>query len=140
MVPYAAQVASQTALDNCCLTPRRDTLITFATGGHELWYSQGVLKTAPAFDWLLTKVNDAATSVAPAAAGNIKPSHALRALDTRLLPADRMEILDMNGKLLQRLSGNGSAARQMIPKLDRGMYLVRIFSGNQSFARIVVAK
>jgi hypothetical protein len=51
-----------------------------------------------------------------------------------------MEVIDVNGRLLYKLRGTGLNAIREIPQLSRGMYLVRITTKSESFARIYLAK
>jgi hypothetical protein len=139
-VPYASAVAINTALDNCALAPRRDTLITTNTNKHEIWLWANICNTAPVYDWMLTKVGSSSgTAVAPEIAYNEKTLSVL-SMETRLSQHDRMDIIGVNGRLLYRLAGNGSTASRLIPNLNPGAYLVRISFGDQTAAQMFQVK
>jgi hypothetical protein len=61
-------------------------------------------------------------------------------LNSKLSHDDYMEVIDVNGRLLYKLRGTGLNAIREIPQLSRGMYLVRITTKSESFARIYLAK
>jgi hypothetical protein len=139
MVPYANQVAMHTALDNCALLPRRDTLITTHVNTHEIWSVANILNTQAVYDWMLGKVGATAVAPAPKMVGSSKPKESFN-FCSRLAHSDLLEVTSVTGQLILKQNGNGLTAGQMMPTLNRGMYLVRIISAHQVIARIVIAQ
>lgn len=125
--------AAWTAINAC---GNSNDSITYGTSGwHEIWYFGGFDTVTTLFDWFLS--GPATPVAAKVVSAPAKPS---LGFGTRLSASDRMEIIDFNGKLLCSLKGNGSVAGSLIPKLARGMYLVRILANSQSVARIHFVK
>jgi hypothetical protein len=136
MVPYENQVAMHTALDGCCLAPRRDSLITLNSGAHECWLWDNIANTAPIYDWML---QGGTTPVAQEQSGRPAVTLSL-GLDTQLSPKDRLQVLNPGGRLLHNLSGNGSTAGVLMPELNPGTYILRITSGDETASRVFLAR
>jgi hypothetical protein len=107
----------------------KDTFIQIP-GPHEIYNFMDTISGM--YDWFLLQKTTLATSVAPGIE-NSRHQHTNRSmdLDVMMTETERIEVVNINGKIVYQSKGNGLQARRMIPQLGRGLYLVKIISGDR---------
>jgi hypothetical protein len=122
-------------IDSCSGGGKTEFILLNSTV-HEIY--NFVDTTTALYDWMLASRKNP-TAVMPGYIDHGKSKSSLD-LNVKLSYHDHMDIIDVNGRLLYKVRGTGLSAIREIPKMNRGMYLVRITIKNESFARIYLAK
>jgi hypothetical protein len=139
-------------LSDCC-TPRLNCKAAYdavhACGGgndsfieipgpHEIYNFMDTISGM--YDWFLTRKTTPSTSTEVQPQAIQQNVQNAMSFETRLSRNDWMEVIDVNGKLVFKSTGSGLTVNQMIPKINRGMYLVRFQHANQTQARIFISQ
>jgi hypothetical protein len=149
--PYSPYQVSQTTVNAIKACGNTKIIFTLGTSTiHESWGRPGSGWPTPDtvkayYDWMLAQKKSGATSVASNPASNKAEAVGTKELpqqllSTRLGSGDRMEIAGIDGKQVYRCNGSGLTVQQMLPRLSKQVYLVRLTTGKESVSRLLMAK
>jgi len=108
--------------------------------GHESWFfaSSYTDKDSTLYKWALQQVKTASTAVRPELNHQNSAMSHNGLLDFALSINDRIEVIDLRGQVVS--IGNGPALSRMLPKMGRGIHMLRVSGKNASAVRIMTAK
>jgi hypothetical protein len=153
---YIPSIRSKFIADKITACGNPNVTWILSNTGHESWFGEGswpdgVYKNTYGdrdtmyYTWMLAQRTPAPTpAAAPSADRQDRANSDAGQLTTAgqlassVSPTDRIEILDLHGKLL--VSASGSQIGLMLPQLSRGVHLARLPGQSGSVVRVMVAK
>jgi hypothetical protein len=138
--PYAPWQNAQHAVNviDSCAGGGKAEFIKVNDSRHEIY--DYIDTTSSLYTWFLSNRRPASpTSVGQMPRKRLLMSNPM-SLDTRLTAGDQIEAIDINGKLVMKSQEINTTANQVLSRLSRGLFLVRMRNQGKASAKVVVLK